>query len=474
MHHFVQRGNNENDYNPNGDNFNIETPWRTLFTRTLTDLRELINIGTDQESWHYVGVAQIMKAYSYSVMVDVWGDLPFSEALQGESIKDPVFDSDQSIYSSLFSLIDEGIANLAKQSFQSPGLDDLIYGGDRDLWRKFGKTLKLKLYNQVRLVQNVSGEVNALISEGDLISSAAEDFEFVYGPTISPDNRNPGYTQEWAPGGQFYYPSPYIFELMKGINTFHTNDLLAGIEDPRIPYYFYNQLGATADDSDAENDCSYCPSRSGTGFLSIWMFSFNIDPNEGFDQSSSQAVIGEYALGGKYDDGIGGISNFNGTGLAPQKLLNYYARLFIEAELAHAGVTSGDPRALFESAVRAALAKVDEVAGNAGSPTMNSVLVEAHMTRLMDLYDNNPGQQMELIMTQKWIANYGFGIDPYTDFRRTGFPILHDGNTDNLDQTVQGRTFPVSLPYAIRDLSLNPNAPPQRVVASDKIFWDAN
>ena len=358
MHHFVQRGNNENDYNPNGDNFNIETPWRTLFTRTLTDLRELINIGTDQESWHYVGVAQIMKAYSYSVMVDVWGDLPFSEALQGESIKDPVFDSDQSIYSSLFSLIDEGIANLAKQSFQSPGLDDLIYGGDLDLWRKFGKTLKLKLYNQVRLVQNVSGEVNALISEGDLISSAAEDFEFVYGPTISPDNRNPGYTQEWAPGGQFYYPSPYIFELMKGINTFHTNDLLAGIEDPRIPYYFYNQLGATADDSDAENDCSYCPSRSGTGFLSIWMFSFNIDPNEGFDQSSSQAVIGEYALGGKYDDGIGGISNFNGTGLAPQKLLNYYARLFIEAELAHAGVTSGDPRALFENAVRAALAKV--------------------------------------------------------------------------------------------------------------------
>ena len=94
---------------------------------------------------------------------------------------------------------------------------------------------------------------------------------------------------------------------MLGINTFHTNDLLVGIEDPRIPYYFFMQLGATADDSDAENPCAYCPSRSGTGFLSIWMFSFNIDPNEGFDQSSSQAVIGEYALGGKYDDGLGGV-----------------------------------------------------------------------------------------------------------------------------------------------------------------------
>ena len=202
----------------------------------------------------------------------------------------------------------------------------------------------------------------------------------------------------------------------------------------------------------------------------LWEF----DPNEGFDQSSSQAVIGEYALGGKYDDGLGGVSNYNGTGLAPQKMLNYYARLFIEAELAHAGITSGDPRALFESGVRAAMAKVDEVAGNAGSPTLDSDLVEDHVTALLALYDNNPSQQLELIMTQKWIANYGFGVDPYTDFRRTGFPILHDGNTDNLNVTVQGRTFPVSLPYATRDLNLNPNAPPQRIVANDRVFWDPN
>jgi len=80
--------------------------------------------------------------------------------------------------------------------------------------------------------------------------------------------------------------------------------------------------------------------------------------------------------------------------------------------------------------------------------------------------------QLEIIMTQKWIASFGNSLVSYNDYRRTGFPRLHDGNADNLGVTVQTRQFPVSFPYDIGNLQLNPNAPAQRVVAADKVFWD--
>ena len=77
-------------------------------------------------------------------------------------------------------------------------------------------------------------------------------------------------------------------------------------------------------------------------------------------------------------------------------------------------------------------------------------------------------------MTQKWIASYGFAVDAYTDYRRTGYPLLHNGNTDNLDVTVQTRDYPVSFPWKSTDLSVNQNAPTQKNITLFKVFWDAN
>ncbi|MCB0567288.1 MAG: SusD/RagB family nutrient-binding outer membrane lipoprotein, partial [Phaeodactylibacter sp.] len=280
--------------------------------------------------------------------------------------------------------------------------------------------LKLKMYTQVRLAQDVSAEVAKLISEDGLIGPG-DDFQMQYGTSSAPENRNLGYAQEYAAGGAFNYISPYFFEIMKGDNTFFDENIYKDIEDPRIPYYFYNQLPDGATDADAENPCSYCPSRSGTPFLSIWMFSFNIDPNEGFDQSSSQTVMGLYPIGGRYDDGQGGAVNFNGAADTPQRLLTYYARKYLEAELAITGVTDGDARALLEEAIRASFDKVDEIAAAASAPALVEEDVEAYIAAVLERYDAADAEgKLEHIMTQKWIATYGFGVDAYTDYRRTG------------------------------------------------------
>lgn len=75
-------------------------------------------------------------------------------------------------------------------------------------------------------------------------------------------------------------------------------------------------------------------------------------------------------------------------------------------------------------------------------------------------------------MTEKWISNFGFALESYNDMRRTGFPKAFDPNTDGIAFTNVNRGFPVSYPYPVPgELQLNPNAPQQRVIANDKVFW---
>lgn len=473
VHHMFQRGNTHQFYDLQGTDFEVVTPWNIMYSRTLTGIRQINTLARENEGnedWHYIGISQIIKAYTFSLLVDVWGDVPFEESNQGAAVRAPAYDNGQSIYPQLFQLIDEGISNLEKESFLSPGTDDLIYQGDLDKWTKFAKTLKLKMYNQIRLVQDVSAEVAALLTDESLLIGPEDDFEFQYGAAVAPMNRNPGYQQEYTPGGSYYYINPYFYEILMGQNSFFPveGNPYMGIVDPRVPYYFYNQL---APGQDAENPVAY---RNGD-FVSVYMFSYNIDPNEGFDQASSQTVAGLYPLGGRYDDGNGGIASFNGAGDTPQRMLTYFSRLYIQAELALEGITGQDPAQLLEDAIQASFDKVNEVASAAGAPLIDQADIDDYITDVMDLYDaSDDDGKLRHIMTQKWIANYGSAFDSYTDYRRTGYPLLHNGNTDNLDVTVQTRDYPVSYPWKSDDLSVNQNAPNQKNITTFKVFWDAN
>jgi hypothetical protein len=329
----------------------------------------------------------------------MYGEVPYYDANKGSEVPYPAYDDDEAIYQEVFALLDEGIANLAKSSTLSPLNDDIFYGGGPlaiPKWRKFAKTLKLKLYNQTRLVWDNSSEINALLSGGDLIDEG-EDFEFQYGVNIAPDNRNPAYTQEYTPGGAYNNISPYFYEIMMGINTFFPENIYMGIQDPRVPYYFYNQL---APGQPAENPTAY---KNGE-FVSIYMFSYNIDPNEGFDQSSSQTLVGLYPVGGRYDFGTGGPANFNGVGDLPQRILTYFQLKYIEAELALTGVSNGDARASFLEAMNASFDKVNEVAANAGVPSLDQDDIDDYVNAILALYDaaNNEVKLEHILMDSKF------------------------------------------------------------------------
>ena len=491
MSQWVERRPTTNDYAIQGADFGNTAPWLVLYTRALADMEIIIKKGNELQAYPYVGISQIMKAYAYSLMVDIWADIPFSQAHKPDVLL-PVYDHGEDVYPQLFALLDEGIENLQKESVFEAGNDDLFYGGDTALWVKFANSVKLKMYNQIRQVQDVSAEVEALLNEGNLISDESEDFQMAYGTSAGPENRNPGYKQEWNAGGANYFINPFFYETMANMNTFGHRNYGGDIDivDPRIPYYFYNQIAEVGPDDSPVNPCSYCygyvdaasgtfiprvPELEGTGVVSIYSFSLNIDPNEGYDQGTSQTVSGLYPLGGEYDDGDGGPSSFDrGNPQVPQRLLTHYALKFIEAELYLTKVVPGDPRAALEEAILASFSKVNEIAGSVGAPLVAEEDIADYVDAVLADYDTDDDTgKLEHIMTQKWIASFGWGADLYTDYRRTGFPVLHDANTDDLSFTIRNREFPNSFPWPTANLQVNGNAPPQKNVTSDdaKPFW---
>lgn len=477
MQHNVVRGN-LNDYNITPAN--VVGSWNTLYIDCLTDIREIERIGGEAGYTNYTGVAKILKGYIFSVLVDLWGDVPFTQANLGSLEPTPSFDSGAEVYAAAMALIDEGIAETkvaSPLSMTGTAGGDLIYNGDLAKWEKFGNTVKLKMYNQMRLVDDVSAEVNALLSQ-PLISSAADDFELPYGTSSAPDDRNPSYPGQYAPGSKTS-PNPYFYEVMSNLNTFAHGGNIFPVVDPRTPYYWHRQLVAGGT---AQNNIAYPIGAAGnkvtpSGFVSIFSFSFNIDPNEGFDQSESATVQGLYPIGGRYDDGSGAKANNNGWGRTPQRLLTYKDRVFIEAELVltEPGVTSpnGTAAELTQDAIEASFAKVNEVATEAGAPLMSAATISNYVTAVMGVYNAEDAEgQLQVLITQKWISNYGSSLDSFTDFRRTGYPILHDGNTDNLNVTNRTRDYIVSFPYPDNEILLNPDAPAQRNPYLSKVFWD--
>ena len=492
-------------YGITGVDVNIQTVWSKMFSSSanpgtaypvygvMQNLEDIIAKSTTAGNLRYAGIAKILKAYAYSVMVDVFGDIPYSEANKlKEGVLYPKFDDDAAIYESLFALINSGIADLNNTSATNakvPAADDLIYGGNVARWIKAANTIKLKMYTQIRKVKNVSAEVSALINGGNLISQTSESFLIPYGPNGATDDRNPGFFTYFATQ-RSNHVSPWFYEIMKGYNPrIFTNN-----PDPRIKYYIYNQVNATQ----APREGNQTEYRDGP-FVSIYFGS--VGPDRDRSQQNTISLLGIYPVGGKYDDGSATVATANsGTGAAPYRMITYADRLYLEAELMSTGVITGDARAKLSAAMAESFRQVDYVITNFVRPSQNvpalvgSAAVTTYTNNVLAEYDAASAEKkLEIIITQKWLSSVGSAVDQYTDIRRTGYPVVFDpsnpamapggrvqppingdpvnpGNQKSVPVQLS-RTFALSLPWFQTELESNPNAPAQKNPSTYKVFW---
>lgn len=176
-------------------------------------------------------IVDILSVYSYSVLVDTFGDVPYTESLDIEGFPLPKYDDAKTIYKDLISRLtaDAAALNTTAGSF---GSADLIYGGDVAKWKKFTNSLRLRLAVNMSDVDPTyaSTQIVAAVNSG-LISSNADNANLVYLTDIS--NANPLYVDLVASGRKDFVIA----------DTFANK--LNSLTDPRRAKYFTFAPGTT-------------------------------------------------------------------------------------------------------------------------------------------------------------------------------------------------------------------------------------
>ena len=490
VHHTVSR--EIDNYSLVASYATLGNTWEQAYKFSIKNCDALIENADKSGDAICAGIGRVLRTHVYLNLVDLWGDVPYSEA-NVAGIDKPKADKSADIYNALLESLNAAIANFNDEkaaNANAPAGNDLFFKGDVKKWIKAANTLKLKLLVQSRLaksqVKDWKSELDALLA-GDNFLADGEDLQFPHSTAMTPsDERNSGYVDEYQGGQKTVYISPWFYECMSG-NTYNWKDNpFVRIKDPRIPYYFYNQVAA---DGDAANKTDY---RDGA-FISIVFGS-----NSGFTsmtQEKAMTTLGIYPVGGKFDKGEGTpIDAKSGNGIAPDKMLMAYSVPFMKAELILAGEASGDAKEELKKGIASSIAHVNSVtaAADATAPKLEGDAVTDFIDAVLAKYDAaNDNRKMEIVMTQKWIANFYNPVEAYNDIRRTGYPVLFKGDAENLAwspyaqeveatpglvsfELVNLLDFPRILYYPQSETTVNPNITNKgRIVSSKNVFWDA-
>lgn len=199
-----------------------EGAWRYLYD-VLMDLREMESKAVSSGEEVYVGVSKLLQVYAFSTLTDLYGDIPFTEALKGRENITPKYDTQESIYPKLITMIEEGISSVKSGNGTISASADIVYNGDISKWVKFGNSLKLRLLNHQSKV-NPNAAANFLATNPSLIDIYDDNAKVPFGTTRS--NSNPIYQFDNESGRKDQAVASTIVDKMKSLN------------DPRVAVYF--------------------------------------------------------------------------------------------------------------------------------------------------------------------------------------------------------------------------------------------
>jgi hypothetical protein len=446
--------------------------WSSAYRGMLEDIR-LMNILAEEAglSFH-IGMGKVFQAYIMLTLVDYFGDVPYSEALQGaEGVLNPAADSGEAVYDASIALLDSAI-----QDFNTSGPvpeGDFFYNGSRLKWIKAANSIKKKaLLNK--------GDYSGYNAISNYITNPADDFQFSWGTSpATPDTRHPLYGLNYTSTGGGEYMSNWImFKMLNG----H-----AGNTDPRINYYFYRQVAETPGfDSDANEEVLECgltgyyvppqyrndqtpfcaPTNSSnkvpTGYWGRDHGNDNGIPPDGF----LRTLRGIYPAGGAFDDesftGLIDGSGAGGAGITPIMLSSWMH--FMNAEVVVS--TGGDPTTETLKALEQALNKTDDL----GGPEMSAEDVNSYIAAFTSDWNaaGSVADKLDMWSTEYFISMTGNGIDAYNSYRRNGYPRDLQPNIEP-----DPGQFPLSQYYSANYINNNSNAS-QKTSKSDRVFWNTN
>jgi hypothetical protein len=168
--------NNYTGYEP----ANFNTAWVNTYANILQELKVLKSKSNAAGLNHYEGIANTLMAYHLMNATDVWGDMPYTEALKGTDNLQPTFDSQESLYNEIFALLSEANTLFSGGAgLRVVGSDDLIYGGNIASWTAATNAIIARGRLHLGLV-DAANYAAALTAAGNAFSSASSDMNLQY------------------------------------------------------------------------------------------------------------------------------------------------------------------------------------------------------------------------------------------------------------------------------------------------------
>ena len=364
------------------------------FFDQLRDAENLRILSHDKGFKNNEGIALVLRSWMFQSLTDIFGDMPYSEALMGKTSGNfaPKFDRQEDIY---YALIDSlATANTLLTAGEDPINSDILMGGSAMRWRMFANGLRL------RLLMRISSKTGLKIDVASLMSTMAGD------PATYPlfgsyaDQAALSYLEEQGNEFPAYYNNPVNDYHLS--TTFETN--LKLLSDPRIKYYAQptpaSLVAGTPAYGGVPNGIGTAESSYGGGTANQSQVSPVLQPVSAFSQASKTAAQG--------------------------MILTYSEVQFILAEARERGlITTGDAETYYLNGINdqfAYIASRLDVANFSYPKSADVAPDPSYFTQAGVAYSGTTEEKLYKIRIQKWFALFYNGFEGWSEWRRTKVP----------------------------------------------------
>jgi hypothetical protein len=434
-------------------------PWAKSYAM-FNNIDLLIEISDRDELPYHRAMAKFMKAYTLTMLVDHYGNVPLTQANNPEEFPNPATDKDEDIYAAALDLMDEALEDLEMNTIKIPNLD-FFYDGSRDQWIKAINSFKLKIFLTIKGVDpnRASNGINQILSSNSYIKTIDEDFDFRFSNNGSPvESRHPQFTSNYLASFASDFMSNDFLEIIKN-EKFNL--------DPRLRYYMLRQTSNAPSGSNlpcaGNANFNYCY----TGDL-YWGRDHKDDSGIPNDRNL-RTTWGIYPAGGGYDRGDesapGSFTNVaQNQGLGGAGILPMWSSSFTYFSLAEASLTlgtQGNPATYLQLGIQRSFEKVADFSGIA----MNQSEMDNYLNEVMASFlAASDSEKLEIVMKEFYIALFGNGLEAYNNYRRTGLPEFPLGVATPTEQ------YPRTYVYPINAIRSNTSLVQKKL--ADQVFWD--
>lgn len=404
---------------------------------SLYDLQVIINLNSDPKSAgaasasgdnnNQIQIARILKAYHYSVLTDRWGDMPYSEALQGAGFVTPKYDTQESIYKSILSELSDASAKLNASAGVGPIKGDIAYNGVISKWKKLANSLRMLFALRLSERYPNAGDYaatqfsNAYNDAGGYIATNADNFMLTY------------------PGGNIKNPYFALGQTLDNAVSSTFTNILTGLGDTRVNQFSTSPTGCPYGLSSA---ASPNPSR-------IFVAGLRAENSPFYFVTASHVLL---AIAEAFERGW--VQN-KGTADAEIMYNNGITASFAQWGLSvPAGYLTG----------------AAAYANGGGVPVIGSLITVPGSNA-------NTPDKLSRIALQQFIAYFPDGTQGWNNWRRTDVPTLKPTvNANNSSKQIVRR-----YTYAPDEYSLNPAQLAKQIATmaggdsqDSHVWWDKN